>query len=382
MNESNTNKYTIGQFGGQIYEQEMIIEGNNQTITTIIKNKPVIFDISLSDPQMIDKIKLNPILVIDLPKENFPDVNINLFKTEPFESSYKVDLVKKVFNMQIKIKILPVEKTPFRIKFQVFKKTGEGTSKFLMDDKIDEFMSDPIRVISKPPQKKKTSATTSTKRKLTETQTKNSKKETEVVNDENPIKEISEKLDKNNEMLINLQNSFFQFHKFFENQNNNFFNNNNTNNNNSKIENKAANKEHSLLLSDSKNSLLYTNVLVNNYLQNQKNNNNNNNDNNINNNNSNNNSSITFPNEIKKEEINLLSSPLHSNISEIKKNHTNDAPPSPIKPYQLSDNSLSHLFRDLHYEDSNEVLNSDDHQNLDNSQIEQRRKIDPNNKNG
>ena len=89
--------------------------------------------------------------MVDLPKENYPIVNINLFKTEPFESSYKVDLEKKVINMQIKIKILPIEKNPFRIKFQMYKKTGEG--KFLEKEKIGECLSDPIKVISKPPQK-------------------------------------------------------------------------------------------------------------------------------------------------------------------------------------------------------------------------------------
>ena len=59
MDEFSGIKLEIGPIKGQVYENEMIIEGNSQIITTIIKNKPVNMDISLSNPLLIDKVTQN-----------------------------------------------------------------------------------------------------------------------------------------------------------------------------------------------------------------------------------------------------------------------------------------------------------------------------------
>ena len=162
--------------------------------------------------------------------------------------------------------------------------------------------------------------------------------------DENAIKEISEKLDKNNELLINLQNSFFKFNKMIENQNFLISGNNNT----KKFLEENTNQE------EENKKLMIKKLNLNEQGSN-------------------------LAPEIKKEDQSIN----NNTENQDKKSpgfflqQLEGIPSSPFKNLTFSDNMLSNLFNNLHHDES-EILNSDDHQTTLNNQNEKRRKINPN----
>ena len=197
----------FSEFQGQVTFKESVKNGEMMRVTTIVKNKPVKVDLTVNPSNLLEdeNIILEPLLVLDLPKEKYPSVP--KVKVEPLEASY---MIKETFaRLEFKVNCLTRDQQNvlFRLQVSIVKKEE--------DEKrvLSKVYSSPIKVISKPPKKtaavKKEEKPAGVKRKRSEMEEEAPPTQQEE-NKEEVLQKMYSEVMGNSHLLMSLQSSIMQ----------------------------------------------------------------------------------------------------------------------------------------------------------------------------